>query len=128
MYIKRVLTQTNIYHLAPTTLTRVNELLLKAYLIVLKTFPQQFQTRGMNKERGVMKDLALNGHSSKFIQQTSQPTETPNRLNNNSLGFTCIPYIKPVFHLRIFSREANKQKEYYVAPCTNSIQAYAKSG
>ena len=32
-----------------------------------------------------MKDLALNGYSSKFIQQTSQPTETPNRLNNNPL-------------------------------------------
>ena len=40
-----------------------------------------------------MKDLALNGYSSKFIQQTSQPTETPNRLNNNSFGFTCIPYM-----------------------------------
>jgi hypothetical protein len=44
----------------------------------------------------VMKDLALNGYSSKFIQQTSQPTETPNRLNNNPLGFTCIPYIRGV--------------------------------
>jgi hypothetical protein len=49
VYRKSILTQTNIYHLVPTTLTRVNELLLKAYLIVLKTFPQQFQTKGMNK-------------------------------------------------------------------------------
>ena len=40
-----------------------------------------------------MKDLTLNGYSSKFIQQTVQPTQTPNKLNNNALGFTCIPYV-----------------------------------
>ena len=40
-----------------------------------------------------MKDLALNGYSIKFIQQTVTPTETPNKLDNNALGFACIPYV-----------------------------------
>ena len=30
------------------------------------------------------------------IQQTVQPTETPNKSNNNALGFTCIPYVRGV--------------------------------
>ena len=94
MYIERVLTQTNIYHLVPTTLTRVNELFLKAYLHDrAKNIPSTISNQ---RNERVIKDLALNGYSSKFIQQTSQPTETPNRLNNNPLGYTCIPYIRGV--------------------------------
>ena len=93
MYIERVLTQTNIYHLVPTNLTRVNELLLKAYILdrAKNRIPSTISNKRNEQER-VMKDLALNGYSSKFIQQTSQPTETPNTLSNNPLGFTCIPY------------------------------------
>ena len=43
-----------------------------------------------------MKDLALNGYPSKFIQQTSQLIEThaPSGLNNNTAGFTFLPYVK----------------------------------
>ena len=44
-----------------------------------------------NEQERVMKDLALNSYSSKFIQQTVQTTETPNKSDNNALGFTCIP-------------------------------------
>ena len=43
-----------------------------------------------------MKDLALDGYPSKFIQQTSQLIEThaPSGLNNNTAGFTSLHYIK----------------------------------
>ena len=43
-----------------------------------------------------MKDLAVNGYPSKFIQQTSQliETDTPSGLNNNTAGFTSLPYVK----------------------------------
>ena len=49
-----------------------------------------------NEQERVMKDLALNGYPSKFIQQTSQLIEThaPSGLNNNTAGFTSLSYVK----------------------------------
>ena len=48
-----------------------------------------------NEQKRVMEDLALNGYPSKFIQQTSQLIEThaPSGLNNNTAGFTSLPYV-----------------------------------
>ena len=68
---------------------------VKSLLDRAKNIPSTISNQRNEQER-VIKGLALNGYSSKFIQQTSQPTETPNRLNNNQLGFTCIPYIRGV--------------------------------
>ena len=78
--------------LSPTQSKRA---VVKSLLDRAKNIPSTISNQRNEQER-VMKDLALNGYSSKFIQQTSQPTETPNRLNNNPLGFTCIPYIRGV--------------------------------
>ena len=49
-----------------------------------------------NEQERVTKVLALNGYPSKFIQQTSQLIEThaPSGLNNNTAGFTSLPYVK----------------------------------
>ena len=88
---------------------------------IAKNIPSTISNQRNEQER-VMKDLALYGYSSKFIQQTSQPTETPNRLNNNSLGFTCIPYIRGV------SEQTERVLCSAGVRTTNSIQAYAKSG
>jgi hypothetical protein len=96
MYIERVLTQTNIYHsFSSHNPNQSKQAVVKSLLDCAKNIPSTISNQRNEQER-VMKDLALNGYSSKFIQQTSQPTETPNRLNNNSLDFTCIPYIRGV--------------------------------
>ena len=49
-----------------------------------------------NEQERVMKDLAPNGCPSKFIQQISQLIEThaPSGLNNNTAGFTSLPFVK----------------------------------
>ena len=68
---------------------------VKSLLGRAKNIPSTISGQRNEQER-VVKDLALNGYSSKFIQQTVQTTETPNKSDNNALGFTCIPYVRGV--------------------------------
>ena len=68
---------------------------VKSLLDRAKNIPSTISGQRNEQER-VVKDLALNGYSSKFIQQTFQTTETPNKSDNNALGFTCIPYVRGV--------------------------------
>ena len=68
---------------------------VKSLLDRAKSIPSTISGQRNEQER-VVKDLALNGYSSKFIQQTFQTTETPNKSDNNASGFTCIPYVRGV--------------------------------